>query len=657
MQLVQSGMLGALAALAIPIIIHLMFRRHARPVELGTLQFLKVVLRDNARKRRLKRYALLALRLACVALIALLFARPFLLADERSKGDHQVVVLVDRSATMGLAGGTRPIDRAAAEVRAIAARSGSGSGSKLEIAAFDRTVAPIARLADVEQAITGLMAGGTDYDAALAWARDLLVRSGGKAPTLHILTDLQRSGLGRGDAVRLPADADVHLVDLGRPFPKNVAVTGVLASPANPRPREPVIVSATVRNASPLPITKVPVRLHLESAGSTPIDLDRTIDLDGNASMTVDFALPELDEGLRRGYVEASTGDDLPFDDRRFLAFGVAPAARVLLVDGDPGRSPMEAETYFLRAALRLAPDGETYGKSPFDPRAVDLFDLRGGLPDLAKSVAVVLANVADLPPADAQALAKFVAGGGGLLVFTGDRVTTDGAASLVEAGLGVGVVGGPRPAPARPWRLDRWESTHPLLRPFAEPEHGDLRRPAFAAITAIAPDPAARVLARFRRGEPALLERLVGRGRVVWFASACDRGWGDWPKGRMFLPMVHQMVAYVAGLADGGPIRAELANSAQAPGLAETDGIVRVINPDPSESAIARCTPQDFANRYGFKLPAVGAGAGAVAAKTQDARTSTDDRLRSDELWPIIALGLVGVLMLEQFLANRTAA
>ena len=53
--------------------LHLMFRRQARPVELGTLQFLKIVLRDNARKRKLRRYLLLALRLACVALLALLF--------------------------------------------------------------------------------------------------------------------------------------------------------------------------------------------------------------------------------------------------------------------------------------------------------------------------------------------------------------------------------------------------------------------------------------------------------------------------------------------------------------------------------------------------------------------------------------------------------
>src|ERR1700686_4687697 len=99
MGFIQFGFLGALAALAIPVIIHLMFRQRSRPVDLGTLQFLKVVLRDNARKRRLRRYILLTLRLAAVALLALLFARPFLLATEQVEGDRLVVVLLDRSAS------------------------------------------------------------------------------------------------------------------------------------------------------------------------------------------------------------------------------------------------------------------------------------------------------------------------------------------------------------------------------------------------------------------------------------------------------------------------------------------------------------------------------------------------------------------------------
>jgi len=649
MQFVQIGMLGALGALAIPIIIHLMFRQQARLVDLGTLQFLKVVLRDNARRRRLRRWLLLALRMACLALVAFLFARPYMLATEPAAADRLVVVLLDRSASMGLQGSARPIDQALAEAREVLGRA--SPGTQLEAGIFDQKVHPVERPADLGKTALEPTADGTDYGAALAWARDLLVRSRKGIKELHILTDLQRSGLDRGESVSLPVDVEVHLRDFGRAFPKNVAVTGVTIAPQTVRPGEPAFVTATVFNASPLPVSKCLLRLHVE-AGERKRDLDRTINLDGGAATSVAFQLDELPEGLWRGHVEASTGDELPFDDRRFLALMVAPPARVLLVDGDPGRAPYESETYFLQAALRLAPPREHYAKTPFDARTVDLAGSTG-LPDLEKTEAVVLANVEDLGASDVKRLGEFVDRGGGLLVFTGDRVQPEGTRALEAAGLGVGEVLGPMTATELPWRLERWDVRHPVFKPFADPEHGDLRRPAFTAITRIKPDHEARVLAWFRGGEPALLERAKGRGKVLWFTSACDRAWGDWPRGRMYLPMLHQMVAYVSGLAEGGRIRQEIAGDERKPGVVESDGLVHVVNADPLESETGRCTPQEFAGRFTFRLPEPA----APAVAGQSTRRIADERLRSDEIWPWLALTLVGLLLVENFLANRTAA
>src|SRR5690348_13656591 len=94
---VQSQFLYAFGALAIPIVIHLLFRRRSRKVQLGTIRFLRIVLQENARRRKLKRWVLLALRLACVALLAVLFARPYLLARDRAQGnDRLLAVLIDQ---------------------------------------------------------------------------------------------------------------------------------------------------------------------------------------------------------------------------------------------------------------------------------------------------------------------------------------------------------------------------------------------------------------------------------------------------------------------------------------------------------------------------------------------------------------------------------
>jgi hypothetical protein len=239
------------------------------------------------------------------------------------------------------------------------------------------------------------------------------------------------------------------------------------------------------------------------------------------------------------------------------------------------------------------------------------------------------------------------------LLVFTGDRVGPGSTKALDAAGLGIGEIVGPLTATDMPWRLERWESQHPVFQRFADPEHGDLRRPAFTAITQINPDPQARVLAWFQNGKPALLERSKGRGKVLWFMSACDRSWGDWPRGRMYVPMIHQMVAYVAGLSGGGRIRYAVASAEQKPGVTEADGLIHVFNTDPLESQTVRSKPKEFADRFGFQLPLP-----APEALVQNGpQFLGDDRLRSNEIWPWLALTLVGVLLLESFLANRTAA
>ena len=176
MQFIQVGMLGALGALAIPIIIHLMFRSRARPVDLGTLQFLKVVLRDNARRRRLKRWLLLALRMACLALdrascsLGPTCSRP----SRRGATGWSWCCSTARPAWGSRAERGRSIKRSTRRGRSWAEPA---RGHNWKSPRSARRFSPIAQPADLRTAAIEPTAAGTDYGAAMAWARDLLVRS------------------------------------------------------------------------------------------------------------------------------------------------------------------------------------------------------------------------------------------------------------------------------------------------------------------------------------------------------------------------------------------------------------------------------------------------------------------------------------------------
>jgi hypothetical protein len=445
----------AALGVAIPIVIHLLFRLRSRKVDLGTLRFLRIVLEQNARRRRLKRWLLLALRMAAIVLLAVLFARPYLRARDQSGKDRLVAILIDRSASMQLKEkGRRLVDLAVEQAREVIAKC--GKNTQIEVAFFDQAPRPVgAGSASADGApatgpsvneLLALVVGpekmysATNYGTALAWARDLCLGSPHEHKELYIYTDLQRSGLDWTSVEPMPAGVGVHLVDLGRTAVNNVGLTTVQTPRNLIRPGDSVNLQAGVFNAGPFPLEKMPVVLTLES-GTRKHVLRERVGLEPAAAGNVAFELPALSEGLWQGTVRIETDDDLAFDNVRYVAVLCAPPVKVLLADGDPRDSPLLAETYFLEASLRLAPRGENYVESPFRPVSAALGE-GDRLADLAGQRIVVLANVPSLSRADAAALARFVEEGGGLLVFTGDRVTAEGYRAAAAAGLTVGEIG-----------------------------------------------------------------------------------------------------------------------------------------------------------------------------------------------------------------------
>jgi hypothetical protein len=62
------------------------------------------------------------------------------------------------------------------------------------------------------------------------------------------------------------------------------------------------------------------------------------------------------------------------------------------------------------------------------------------------------------------------------------------------------------------------------------------------------------QVLARFDAGTPAVVERIVGRGRVMLWGSTLDVSWSDLPTKPVFLPFIHQAVRHLAGYTEPEP-------------------------------------------------------------------------------------------------------
>src|SRR5437764_7957625 len=104
MNFLAPAFLAGLAAIAVPVIIHLIHRERRVVVEFPSLMFLQRIPYRSVRRQKIRHLLLLILRCLAIALLVAAFARPFF--DRRhsiagATGAREVVVLLDRSASMG----------------------------------------------------------------------------------------------------------------------------------------------------------------------------------------------------------------------------------------------------------------------------------------------------------------------------------------------------------------------------------------------------------------------------------------------------------------------------------------------------------------------------------------------------------------------------
>ncbi|WP_406698615.1 BatA domain-containing protein [Singulisphaera sp. Ch08] len=556
------GLLGA----AVPVVIHLLNRRREPVVDWGAMQFLDLGPRDR-QKLRLTEWLLMLARIALLALVALALARPFWSGAPAVGGGfggsappRDVVLVIDGSASMGrtLASST-PHNLAIQWARTLVTQLRPGD-SVAVLVAGDRVRGlvdpPSFDRAKVDAALASLKPGRgvSDLPTSLAEAFRILERTGNPGRDVIALTDGQRFAWRPGESGRwallrdlqrrLPVPPRVWSIPFGAGAASeapNGSIGPLSVSRTLVTPGLPVVVSTTLSNAGPGPLTRTaellvdgrPVPGTAQAAGPVPAG--------GKTRLSFRTTLPT--PGAHLLAVRLVGGDDaLAADDESAIPIEVASALPVLLVDGEPGLEPFDGETDFLRAAL--APTGDDTPLVRAQAVTLDTFTPES----LAGQRVAVLANVERLTPEQAAAISRFLDSGGGLLVAPGDRTDID-------------IFNNQPWIPARLEDLkgepgSRATLAHPAPRTFAGPVMGPFAQgetPALAeadlfVYRVLTPAPGASVSARLDSGDPWVVERPQGKGRVILLAAPLDAEAGTLPVNPDFVPLIHEWVFHLAG-------------------------------------------------------------------------------------------------------------
>jgi hypothetical protein len=540
MGFVAPLVLVGLGALAIPVLIHLIQRERKRVVEFPSLMFLRRIPYQSVRRRRIRDWLLLVLRLAALALIVMAFARPFFrrseLAAAAQNGAREAVILVDTSYSMEY--GDRWQKAKAAAAAAIRAL---GPGDRASLVLFSsgaevavRSAADRGRLeAALASAATG--PGATRYAPALKLAGSLLGESALPRREIILITDFQRRGWeqtpGRDD-VKLPDRTTLTPVNVASGETSNLAVTPVSLQRTRFENHDRIVVTGGVVNHGTKPVTGVTLALDVDGQSIQSM----TTDVSPGGSSSVTFNPFTVASRNMRGTVRLPA-DALNRDN--VFHFVVSPSEPVHAVVIN--RSGAEREALYLSRALAIG-ESPRVDLTTRTPTTVSDADLR--------QASVVIVNDVQVPDELADRLTRFVTAGGGLLVAAGPHATWPAHAAATVPGLPGDPIDRTTTTPSR---LGALEYSHPVFELFRAPRSGDFSAARFYGYRGVQ-KPVGLVLARFDDGTPALMEtqdRKTGAGRVLLWSSTLDLEWNDLPVKPVFLPFVHTVTKYLADFAE----------------------------------------------------------------------------------------------------------
>jgi hypothetical protein len=519
---------AGLATLAIPVLIHLIQKERKNVVVFPSLMFLKRVPYQSVRRRRIHNWALLILRLAAIALMVAAFARPFVRGTTLAasvEGSRDVVIMLDRSYSMGHDDQWQRAQRAARD-----AVNGLRPGDRASLVMFSTSAAVAVRptnerarlISEIEAAKPS--AASTRFGPAFKVAGSLLAESNLPRREVVLISDFQRAAWTGAEGLRLPDGTVVTPVVVNAGNVTNVAVTPATVQREMFQGQDRAIVTGGVLNRSAAPVNGANVSLEIDGrvVQSIPVSMA------AHGAATATFAPVTITADNTRAAVRISD-DALAADNAFHFVLTPPRPVDVTLVS----RSTRNSALYLMRALA--------IGESPrfaVTERNVDALT-----DEVLNRTRVIIFD--DVSPTDATAarLTRFVESGGGIFVANGPQASWSGtAANLLPANAG-SVVDRTRGATGT---LGGLAYGHAVFEPFRAPRSGDFSAARFYGYRTVTAAKDAQVLARFDDGAPALIERPIGRGRVLMWTSTLDLYWNDLALKPVFLPFMHQVVRHL---------------------------------------------------------------------------------------------------------------
>ena len=591
--------LFGLIAASLPLLIHLLNRRKLNRIRFPAVRFILMSQKRISRSYRLRHWILLALRTMAVVLLALLLANPIFQTGAglfAGGGPVSLVILLDNSLSMTWSGDGIGFKQAKEAARLLITSLGDSDRAAI-IPTSISGKEPIRLKLEKDVLLKELdqieIAEGTaNYSTALGKAYEILGEPAGQKE-IRLISDLGLTGwdnFSMSSLKQVDPAIPVKAIRVGRKQkPLNVAVKEIRAAGQGIGVDLPLHLEAVVANFSDQEIKDLLVQLSID--GQNKDQKLTSVPPRGDATVTLQTRLSQA--GSHAGQLTIKK-DGLAGNASMHFGVHAQDQLRILVVDGDPQTSLVQSETFFLTRALNPAGESDS---SQYLPTVIIPEGLSGAALDAYQ--VIVLCNVAALPDTFIAKLQNYLRGGGGLLIFGGDRLQADNYNAKLAQIVGTPIRDKKQGLEASGEKIGKLELTHPALQSLSDNLLQESIKSArvwgYSRVSASGKT----VLMSLANGDPLLIEHKVGSGRVMFITTTADRDWSDLPVKTAYLPMIHSLTNYLAGgkrgLLDGGISVGDVKEISLPPGY--VGKTIRITKPNKQPAEVVMSAAQDRAS------------------------------------------------------------
>ncbi len=543
----------ALAAVAIPVIVHFINFRKPREVAFSTLVFFQELQRSTIRRLNFKRYLLLALRVLAITMLVMALARPFLPSRVTgwlgtSMQGEQIAIMIDNGPSMMQIDEAGPyLEQAKNAAKEIVAHSAEDSrflilpshGEPESLRLMRKTEA----LSYIDQFEVQNKGAYPAERMAMIWER--LGEEPGSTGLVYWISDARKTQLKKlEDRFEVDPEANdyhpVMFVRVGDGSFQNVAVASVELTGQMPGEGIPTGVSVTIRNFGDQAVHNFFLSLEMdgERIGQYEVDLDA-----GQEKELLFEVIPESSGSLQgKAILEGGT---YTFDHVRYFSIEVPESRNLLLIhdEGEDGNRPS-----YLEPVLKAVTETGTGIKASF----TDISTLREY--ELDQFDAVILESPRRIPDYLQAELVQFVQQGRGLLFVPSEQGTTENYNRFlrqINAGSFTGMRGfyGRFEEVASLQTLAEGHILIDDIFEFGEDEQVRIDMPDIYHYWRYSSSDtqSETMLLRSNLGDPLFLEQPFGDGRVLIGTMGFSPGWSNLGVKPLYAPLIYRMMLYVA--------------------------------------------------------------------------------------------------------------